>query len=559
MRFATVLLWVALASGAAPATAGTGRNVPVGQDGVDVVVVASDEPPGDWRRVDSDHVTLYGHGPEAELRRVNRGLEALHALMTRLYLRTPVALPPRKPTIFLVDSAEQFRTIGFDERRAPEGPFSASYSARRYYHPAEDGAVIAIARSDQIVEQNTNRRFNDDCDTYHAGGGMGFCDGNVPVYPPVVRTWEAVLYATYAQHFLLTYLPAAYPRWYVDGVGALFSTMRLRRDGVADYALPPDGYRGIFQSYGYPDVAAVLNGTYLVQPWNETRWSPYAAWLMTHFFVFADIPTARRAQFAAYMAAIARGTPPARAALVFGDVKLLTREIMAHARRPASYALTATPASPPAEPLVTRLTKSGDARINAQLAIEARRGATVDLPTGASDTISTTPAGDDASPDTLALRAEAACRAGLASACLRWADLALSQAPDHVRALTWRAVAEVDLAIGRPGHMVSARLEQARRDIRRAQAIDAGAPLPHLAYYRSFEQAGEPAPPDAIAGLAAVIQAVPAAPAPRLYLGRELLRHGNADLARRVLNPVAYGAYDTPEKTAAIALLAPAP
>ena len=33
-----------------------------------------------------------------------------------------------------------------------------------------------------------------------------------------------------------------------------------------------------------------------------------------------------------------------------------------------------------------------------------------------------------------------------------------------------------------------------------------------------------------------------------LALAQELVRQGNADLARRVLNPVLYGAWDSPEK-----------
>jgi len=88
----------------------------------------------------------------------------------------------------------------------------------------------------------------------------------------------------------------------------------------------------------------------------------------------------------------------------------------------------------------------------------------------------------------------------------------------------------------------------ARRTIERGIALDSQAPLPEIAYFQSFTKAGERVPQPAMLGMAKVIQAVPAAPGPRLYLAQELLRQGDAGLARRLLYPVLYGSYDSPEK-----------
>ena len=100
------------------------------------------------------------------------------------------------------------------------------------------------------------------------------------------------------------------------------------------------------------------------------------------------------------------------------------------------------------------------------------------------------------------------------------------------------------------------RLAEARSFIVRANRLDPQAILPLIAYQDSFAVAGEPASEAAVGGLYKVVQAAPAAPAPRLPLGRELIaRDLDADAVSTLL-PVAKGAFDTPEQPAAAALLA---
>ena len=59
-----------------------------------------------------------------------------------------------------------------------------------------------------------------------------------------------------------------------------------------------------------------------------------------------------------------------------------------------------------------------------------------------------------------------------------------------------------------------------------------------------------------MSAMASVIRLVPAAPAPRLALGAELVKQGHTDLARKLLQPVLFGPYDSPERKAAEALFA---
>ena len=59
-----------------------------------------------------------------------------------------------------------------------------------------------------------------------------------------------------------------------------------------------------------------------------------------------------------------------------------------------------------------------------------------------------------------------------------------------------------------------------------------------------------------MAAMAKAIRLVPAAPASRLALGTELVRQGQPDLARKLLYPVLFGPYESPERNAARTMLA---
>jgi hypothetical protein len=62
-----------------------------------------------------------------------------------------------------------------------------------------------------------------------------------------------------------------------------------------------------------------------------------------------------------------------------------------------------------------------------------------------------------------------------------------------------------------------------------------------------------------VEGLEKVVETVPAAPGPRLLLAEALAQRGNVDAARKALRPVVAGAYDSPERTKAAAIVAMLP
>lgn len=527
--------------------------------GPDIVVQGVVDSPSAWRRAEAAHVIVTSKGSEAELKRVTNNLERLYALMSRLFRRTETSDDTVKLQVTLVDSANFFAAMKLRNLRSNEGPYAATFAGERYYDPREDGPVLAVARTDQVIKLSTalaeDRDLEDGSTSTDSEASGGTSMMGAAARAPIARKWEAVLYSAFAQHFLLTYRPAAYPRWYLDGVGALLSTFDVRRDGKVDYARDPLDYRKVFYAYGPLRVRDILTGDYLTDA--KAHWTPYHAWLLTHFFLFSQLKAERAQQFQRYMTAIAQGTPPPEAAAVFGDLKRLQHDLDVYQERGTEYARADAVAPPGGDPSISLVSRGSAAVIEARIELGTRLAAT---PADAGwvatlrDTVAQLPYNAEAQ----LTEAEAECRAGQNDACLDSAERVLAKTPDNIRALAWKGIALTQQALAGPAADRVRALKAARVPIVRALRIDNDTPLPLLAFFNSYAQAGEPVPDQAVLGLVKVTQEVPAAPGPRLVLGQELLREGHADLARSVLLPVLYGGYDSPEKTQAQALLAAA-
>ena len=527
----------------------------------DIIVDGTIDAPSAWKRAESAHVIVTSKGSEAELKRVTTNLERLYYVMSRVLRRADKPDDTVKLQVTLIDSADFFQSMDLRNLRSEEGPYAGTFSGQRYYDPREDGEVLAVARTDQTIKLATAlAEDRDAADAAEAGADASL--GATANRSPIARPWEAVLYSAFAQHYLLTYLPGAYPRWYLDGIGALFSTMNVRRDGKIDYARAPLDYRQVFRSYGDLSVRDVLTGQYLDAAPGKRRWTPYHAWLLTHFFLFSNLTPERSRQFERYMAAIQQGAPMAEAAKAFGDLRRLQNQILAYADKSTEFARADPPPTLGGDPLISTLTRSSAALIEAQIELGTRLAP---LPADAAapqrraawladirNTVAKLPYNADAT----LTEAEAECRTEHYAECRAAAERVLARSPDTVRALAWQGIAMTHQALAAPVADRAAALVVARKTIEHAIQLDGEAPLPRIAYFKSFTDAGERVPHDAMLGMARVARAVPAAPGPRLYLGEELVRQGEADAARRILYPVLYGAYDSPEKTAATALFA---
>ena len=574
-----------------------------GQNGdKDVVVTGTRSKPSNWRQAETSHVVLLSDGSEADLVRMARNLEWLHFLLSGLMGRDAGEDDLVKMHVTLIGDVAQFEQMDLHNTRWRQGPFSDLFRIGRYYDPREDGAVMASTRVDQrVVVQHTpvnaesvrglvesmarTSTGSQSRDGMNAAIGIGNFDALSGLKGPfdqdvtfgekaIQVSAESLLYAGYAQHFLLTYFPAAYPRWYLDGFGQIFASMTVNGDNSIDFGRIPNGTRAVMEEFGPYPIKKVLDGTYLTDSPRKTNWTPVHAWMLTHFLFFSD---KRRPQLNQYLTALAKGADPATAAAVFGDQKELASDLSHYFWSRKPYLRIAYDGSKIEQPLVRRLRESEAAFVTGRLELGAR----VDIPPapGADMPADNAKAMTKARADALRERdkwldglrrnaarwpreleaqlllAEAECRSGHAGECVAAADKAMAIAPGDPRAMTWRGLGMVRQAASAPAAERARMLASARAQIVKANQIDQDAVGPLLAYYASFTEAGEKPTTAAIDGLAKVVDEVPAAPRPRLDLASALVDQDLAEAAKPVIMPVAVGPYDSPEKPAAQALL----
>jgi len=557
-----------------------------------------------WRRAETSHVVVLSDGSEAELVRLTRNLERLHFLLSGLMGRGNVDDDVVKIHVTLIGQAVQFEQMDLNNLRWQQGPYNELFKVDRYYDPREDGAVMASINADQRVaiertgitaeavqsvilsnmRQQTGGSSADNlgaaADALAAIGTLGSLSSEHGSSAPTLGaqtmqiTAESLLYAGYAQHFLLTYFPAAYPRWYLDGFGQVFSTMTITRDNDIEFGRAPDGASAAIQRFGAFPIKDVLDDSYLTKKPADTGWTPIHAWMLTHFLLFSD---KRRPQLTQYLATRASGASAETAAAIFGNQAELGRELQAYFRARKPYLKVSYDGAKIEQPIVRRLRESEVAFIKGRLELGARveippapgpdaDAATAKAMTKARDTALADRArwldrlrGDAAhwpnETEAQLLLAEAECRSGHAPECLAAAKRAEILDPADPRMLVWKGTATIMQASGAPAPEKARLVAEGRGMILKANQADHDAVGPLLAYYRSFAAAGEVPSANAVEALQKVVEEVPAAPAPRLELAGALVKKGEAENARGILLPVAVGPYNSPERPPAKALL----
>ncbi len=568
-----------LAGGLAPAVAQ--QSPPASTPPAPEIVVTGERArPSDWRQAETQHVIVLSDGREGEVAQIARNLERLYFLLSVLTDRTGRTDDTVKLRVTLIGDVAEFQRMDLRNLRWQQGPFNAAFDLQRYYDPREDGAVLATTRIDQRAVLQRGQSVADAlmgvqlASTATTPGGAapgGAAPGGVamgqaglfglqsnadlirPVNEESVPlSAEGMIYAGFAQHYLTTFFPAAYPRWYLDGFGQLFSTLVVRGDTMMEYGRAPAGTTAVLHRFGNFRLADVLNGAYLTQSPDKTRWTPVHAWMLTHFLFFS--PT-HSGQLRRYLRAIASGTPAPDAAAVFGDPDVLAKELRGYFFAKKPFERMTYPAERAEVPIVRRLSVGEAAFVKGRLELGSR--VEVGGPQRDAwlrrlrDRAARFP-GDEGAQ---VLLAEAECRSGHASECRAAADRALALSAGSNAALTWRSIAMTQIATTLTGDARAAMLRQARATIAKANRADTEAPAPLIAYYRSFADAGDPAPAIAVDGLTKALTAVPNAPATRLALGTELASRGVVPVARGTLMPVARGGYDSPERAKAQAVL----
>ena len=569
--------------------------------GSEVVITGTRSKLSNWRQAETEHVILLSDGSEAEVTRLARNLEWLHFLLSGLMGKGAGDDEHIKIRITLIGDVADFDAMNLRNVRWQQGPFSEFFRIGRYYDPRRDGTYMATTRVDQrVVIEHTmvnastvasmlgsmaagtsdpaqRAGLESAIGNISALSGMQGTDGSGPTFgeKAITVTAESLLYSGYAQHFLQTYFPAAYPRWYLDGFGQVFGSFAVdKNDKGVEFGRAPSGAMAVISEFGAFPVKDVLNDAYLNLKPSKTGWTPIHAWMLTHFLLFSDT---RRPQLNQYLSARARGVDAETAAAVFGDQTQLVRELRAYfaARKP--YMKIAYDGSKIDQPIVRRLRESEAAFVKGRLELGARIVIPPAPPADAEPGVARTM--NKARSDALAgrtrwlnglrrdaarwpgeiqaqlLLAEAECSSGNAAECLAAAGRAEAIAPSDIRPAVWKANAMVLQSASLAPAARTAMLTEARQLILKANHADHDAVGPLLAYYDSFAKTGETPSPNALLALAAALDQAPSAPETRLELASALVQTGQGAEARAIILPVAAGAYDSPERPEARTLL----
>jgi len=570
----------------------------------EVVVTGTRSKLSNWRQAETSHVILLSDGSEAEVIRLARNLEWLHFLLSGLMGKGADDDDHIKIRITLIGDVAQFEAMDLHNVRWQQGPFNDLFRIGRYYDPRRDGAFMASTRIDQrVVIEHTAVNASTVASmlgSMAAGSsdpdvkaGLESAIGNIGALSGLQGTGapgltfgekaievsaESLLYSGYAQHFLQTYFPAAYPRWYLDGFGQVFASFAVDGDKGVEFGRAPSGTMAVMGEFGSFPVKDVLNDAYLTRKASETRWTPIHAWMLTHFLLFSDT---RRPQLNQYLAARARGVDADTAAAIFGDQAQLMRELRAYFVGRKPYLKVAFDGSKIEQPIVRRLRESEAAFVKGRLELGARvvipPAPPVDAPPTTAKAMSRVrdqalagrvrwlnglrrdAARWPAELQAQLLLAEAECSSGNADECLSAARRAEAIAPNDIQPLVWEANAMVLQSASLVPAARAAMLANARALILKANHADHDAVGPLLAYYDSFAKTGETPTENALLALAAALDRAPSAPETRLDLARALVQTGAGAEARSIILPVAAGAYDSPERPAARTLLSQIP
>lgn len=156
--------------------------------------LAAPEPTGRWQMAESEHFVVYSDRSETLIRRYVTMLESFDGVLRQLHGKTDVETP-RKLPFYLLSNERQLRRVkpNADERM------------RGVYLTAMDDIFVLAIRADE-----DNDRTNGDDTVLHE----------------------------YTHHFMMQYLPNAYPGWLVEGLAEYYKTADLQPEVVkiGDYS-----------------------------------------------------------------------------------------------------------------------------------------------------------------------------------------------------------------------------------------------------------------------------------------------------------------------------------
>ncbi|HEX8307555.1 MAG TPA: hypothetical protein VF645_03970 [Allosphingosinicella sp.] len=466
----------------------------------------------EWKAAETAHFTIYSESSDKEIERLATRLEGMDALM-RMATGLGDAVDPVKVRIYQVDGTEDVdKALGL-----------VNSGVAGFYDSNLLGPFAVTPRS-----------------TSYSGAFF---------------TPELVLHHEYAHHFMLQYMPAVYPQWYVEGFAELVGSSKFMPDGRIGYGMPAK-HRGDSILVDWVPVREIL----LTPPHKLYDFDLYGqGWLLTHFFTLSKT---RSPQLRQYLGRLAAGQSPEEAVKAFGDLGKLNREARAHLDKGTlPYIPVAVKIATPVIQK-TRLLSPGEAALIPEVIAfrdddlssirkqgEREREAKLRNETLARIRQKARRHTGDIYP--LYLLSEAEYAAGNYAQSEAAADRLLAIDPRHVRAMARKSIDMSHAARGLQGKARADRKAEARRLAVRANKTDTSDPLPLVAYYQSFHLAGEKVPEVAVEGLEQAVQILPLNTRVRRLLVDELASQKRWREAIAYLTPLANSPHESPQRASA--------
>ena len=466
-----------------------------------------------WHAAETQHFIIYSKSPQQRIEQLATDLESYDKLI-RMATDINDNLPPVKVRVYEVDGMNDVqKALGIDETSGVAG----------FYTSNSLGPYLVTPHS---IDAGIDPEF----------------------------TAAIVMHHEYAHHLMLQYFPVAYPSWYIEGFAELIGASKVMDDGRIGYGMPAR-YRS--------HAIAATNWVPLQELLTHEKvygLDTYAqGWAVTHFFTFDK---KRSQQFRQYLAALNSGQSLADAAKVFGDLNQLDREARSYVTsssfeyRPVKVDI--------AKPVIqsVRTVSAGEAALIPEVIayddtdpnqIEKKGIRDHDLMLRQHNLERTRDIVQQYPNDPFALRflAEIEYSVGDYAQSEAAADKLLAISPNDVHGMARKAMTMAIQAKNLPASQKAAVLEQARSLASKANHLDTLDPLPLLAYYETFHEAGEQAPEVAVNGLRQVVSTDPRATVPRELLVDELASERQWAEAIGWLSPLANDPHNSPVRDSA--------
>lgn len=466
----------------------------------------------EWREAETAHFIIYSESSEQEIEKLAERLESYDKLM-RMATGIAEDTEPVKVRIYEVASTHQIeRALGLN-----------------------DSGVAGFYDSNVLGPYAVTPRKT---------------VGNSGTF-----STELVLQHEYAHHFMLQYFPAMYPSWYVEGFAELIGSSKMLPDGKIGYGMPATHRGNEIAAYWVP-----LDELLLKPPRKVRNLDLYGqGWALTHYFTF---DSKRSGQLRQYLAALDAGRSREEAAKIFGDLDALNRDARRYVTNGSfEYKPVKIETARPVIQQMRTLAAAEAALIPEVIALRddelslyrkaGERAREQELREANLQRIREKAQRFADYPFALHLLAEAEYVAGNYAQSEAAADRLLAIRPGDIRGMVSKSLNLAQAARSLEGPARAAKAAEARALALKANRADNDEPLALLAYYQSFNLAGEKPPKAALEGLLQVVSMLPRNTAARQLLVDRLAAERKWAEAVAWLQPIANSPHESPRRDAA--------